>query len=171
VNLATTWAYLNLPWIMENTRGLGLVQIRAFPSEASRKRFFDPDRDRPPGWSGRIFSAIRTAFQWLTSPAEGAASAMAWSMSFRNDEQVRALDDLCNQPGKFGFFETFIFENPLGFAMNWFLSEENIADMRRSIGARADGMAAPSAKAADQANVDDNNQLQKQRLLDWWARN
>jgi hypothetical protein len=170
VNLATTWAYLNHPWITENTSGLGLVQIRAFPSEARRKRFFDPDRDAPLGWAGRIFSAIRSAFQWLTSPAEGAASAMQWSMSFRNDEQVRALDDLCNQPGKLRFFETFIFENPLGFAMNWFLSEENIADMRRSVGAGGDGVAAPSARAAYQVSIDEGNQLQKQRLLEWWGR-
>ena len=47
-------------------------------------------------------------------------------MRFRNATQVRILDDLLNSSSNQGFFQTFIFENFTDFAMNWFLSDDDI---------------------------------------------
>ena len=50
-------------------------------------------------------------FQWLSSPIEGALGARNWSMLYRNDEQLRLLDDTFNSPGDHGrMFDTFSFE-------------------------------------------------------------
>ncbi len=172
VDLAATWAYLNREWIAENTSGLGLIQIRAARSEANRKDFFVPGRDTPPGWTGWFAGALSRSLQWLTSPVEGAFSARDWSMSFRNDQLVRVLDDTLNHNDERRFFETFIFENPAEFAMNWFVSDDDIRAMQYSIGA-SDVTTNPAepgdsnARAA-QHDIDQANAQQKQLLIDWW---
>src|SRR5262249_25870784 len=153
-DLAATWAYLNHDWIAANTSGLGLIQIRAYPSEVHRKEY-SPGSDGE-ATSTQIFAGIRTAFQWLTTPIEAAFSAMGWSMSFRNDEEIRTIDDWFNRGANHRrFFETFVFENPLEFAMNWFLSVDDLADMQRSIGAPEREAPSHAERVMEQAHIDE----------------
>jgi hypothetical protein len=184
VDLACSWAYEQSRWLREHTSGVALVQIRAYPSERRRQEYYDPDRDAPPPagpsrWS-RLKRAVagsfapRVAFQFLTSPAEAAGSARAWSMSYRNDEEVRGLDDLFHE--RYGrsrrFFETFVFENPLGFAMNWFLSDVDLDEMAYCIDARSDVGHMRTKKHAHLAHLDRTRQtnLARKVLLErWWT--
>ena len=96
VNLAMTWAYNNREWIREITSGLALIQIRAYESEKVRKSLRGIPPEGPAGRSARIIRGIARGLQAFTSPLEGAGSAMAWSMSYRNDEQIRELDNYFN---------------------------------------------------------------------------
>jgi hypothetical protein len=150
VDLAMVWAYLNREWIQKNTGGLALVQLRAYRSEAERQELFVAERDRPADWSAKLVDKLATSFQWLTSPLEGGLSARAWSMSFRNDESIRAIDDSFNELNKPRFFETFVFENAVEAALNWFVSEGDLAQMRASVAAGP-------------------NLAEMDRLAKWWA--
>ena len=148
VNLSANWAYHHRDWIEKNTSGVALIQIHAYSTEEVKKTATpSPDvasaegsrakgsltpSDRPRTTSARLFARLAASFSWLTTPGEGALSARGWTMSFRNDEQVRMLDDHFNgiEPG---LFETFVFENPVAFGLNWFLSERDVAEMARQI--------------------------------------
>jgi hypothetical protein len=134
VDLATSWIYAHRQWIHDNTSGVALIQIRAYPSEQDVLSYFGyvaGHRDGMAWLRDRVVASV----QGVTSPLAGGLSAREWSMRFRNATQVRILDDLLNTSDKRGFFQTFIFENFTDFAMNWFLSDEDIDGMRRSIGA------------------------------------
>ncbi|HEY2156540.1 MAG TPA: hypothetical protein VGH33_12995, partial [Isosphaeraceae bacterium] len=151
VNLAAAWAYKNRDWIIANTSGLALIQINAFP------RALDPFTDpKPDGASGAPAPAAgvpptetagdaaargnERAFQWLTSPLEGGAAARDWSMYYRNEEQLRLLDDTFNgggsrqaTPGGKRFFEGFVFTNEGQAAMNVIISTDDIDLMRKDL--------------------------------------
>jgi hypothetical protein len=149
VDLATAWAYHHRDWIVEHTSGLALIQIQAYATQGPKLNVNlveDVSPDPPPPLAG----ALGRSFQWLTSPATGAGSARTWTMAFRNDELVRQLDDDLNGRAP-GMFETFVFENPVPFGMNWFISRHDIAAMRRTV------------------DVDGNRQ-EMCRLSDWWPR-
>ena len=134
VDLATAWIYENQPFIREHTSGVALIQIRAYPSEEETRSFFGLPLKNRPDWINRLIERVMTSFQGITTPLGGGLSAREYSMRFRNATQVRVLDDLLNRGQSSRLFETFIFENQLDFAMNWFLSEQDIEDMKTSIG-------------------------------------
>ena len=70
-------------------------------------------------------------------------------MSYRNDEQVSLLGETFNtqyesregddwkcedrnqRKGKNGWFDTFVFENPLSFGMNWLITKGEIDEMKK----------------------------------------
>jgi hypothetical protein len=186
VDLATSWIYVNQDWIREHTSGVALIQLRAYPSELEIQSFFGlPGEDRRSPfakWQDRLV----TSFQGLSSPLAGGLSAREWSMRFRNANQVRALDDLLNRGRPARLFETFVFENSTDFAMNWFLSDQDIAGMRRSIGADddtpaswANGQPGPNVGMAGPSPADPRSRLayaafreknleNKERLARWW---
>ena len=126
VNLAAAWAYQYRDWIRNNTSGLALIQIYAYPRSGTGAGERGPEEaDTGNAWRG---------LQWLSSPIEGALGARNWSMLYRNDEQLRLLDDALNEPDdKVRMFDTFSFEYPGGAAMNWTITLDDIQDVRRSI--------------------------------------
>jgi hypothetical protein len=109
-------------------------------------------------------------------------------MRFRNATQVRVLDDLFNHAGHPGFFRTFVFENFAEFAMNWFISDQDILNMQRSIRSEFhEGLAGARMGAAEPGSegglnprpVERNGSPQrdqlvrknrevKHRLVRWW---
>ena len=165
VNLAMTWAYNNREWIRDHTSGLALIQIRAHSSEVIRKSFRGTPPDEAVGPITAFFRRLATGIQALTSPPQGAGNALAWSMSYRNDEQIRVLSNYFNAECKNGhpdWFKTFIFENPIPFGMNWFITSKEIRRMQESIG--------------DNQPKDPNDQIafkynryQMCLLESWWA--
>ncbi len=166
VNLAVNWANYHRDWIAQHTAGVALIQVHAYATDDVKKSTAPPAEPaagepsravgsltpaaRPNNAPARLFARLATSFSWLTTPGEGAMSARGWTMSFRNDEQVRMLDDHFNaiEPG---LFETFVFENPVAFALNWFLSEHDVAEMARQIG-------------------EGHNLAELERLAAWWKR-
>ena len=96
-------------------------------------------------------------------------------MSYRNDEQVRTLDNFFNtrwtslggtvdrtrRAGEPGWFETFIFENPIPFGMNWFVTRDEIRRMRTCMN---DEIQDPKDR-----RVFENNRRQKLLLVKWWS--
>ena len=80
-------------------------------------------------------------------------------MLYRNDEQLRLLDDTFNSPdNKVRAFETFSFEYPGGAAMNWMITQDDIDDMRRSIAGD------PVANRRERSKNDE----EMRRLVEWW---
>jgi hypothetical protein len=149
VNLAASWAYHHRDWIARETSGLAVIQIQAYQTQGP-KLDADQVEDIPPDHStlSRFGGKLARSFEWLTSPVSGAGSARTWSMSFRNDEQVRQLDDFFN--GKqAGMFSSFVFENPVPFGMNWYITGQDIAAMVSTI-------------------ETDGNQVEMDRLIRWW---
>jgi hypothetical protein len=188
VDLATSWAYEHQDWIRDNTSGLALIQIRAYPNEKDIQTYFGLAAATTGSLGARFLGRLIRSFQGLTSPLAGGLSAREASMRFRNATQVRLLDDLFNRDGRHGFFETFVFENFDQFAMNWFISEHDIESMRRSIGgvdanpagSEQDAMvgsgdgdirAATARKTVDAAHeINKNNHEVKKKLAEWWGR-
>jgi hypothetical protein len=167
VNLAAAWAYKNREWIRRETSGLALIQINAFPRE------LDPFNEQPkpvgspstgPETAGdAVAKKNEGAFQWLTSPLEGGAAARDWSMYYRNQEQLRLLDDTFNgdknqqatREGK-RFFEGFVFTNEGQAAMNVIISADDIASMQADI------------SSAGPLESKHKNFETLGHLIDWW---
>jgi hypothetical protein len=169
VDLAAVWAYENREFIRNETSGVALVQIRAYPSELDTRRGLEPQSNDKPNASDQVIGWLKTSVQGLTSPLEGGLNARAWSMRFHNAAMIRILDDTFND-GESRLFETFIFENSADFAMNWFIFDQDIAQMQRTIGAGDDAVSPePTQTPRTQAERAQNeNRMQKQRLIDWW---
>jgi hypothetical protein len=144
-NLAVAWAFEHREWIRDETSGLVLVQIRAYPNTNEEKK-------GKGGLGDWVFGLLGSAFEWLTGPLEGVNSARDWTMLDRNDEQVRMLGDLFNKPNS-KMFETVIFAHRGGAAMNWFIAPESIKGMEK-----------------DFSDPGGENQATLQRLSDWWNR-
>ena len=176
VDLATAWAFHNREWIKENTSGLALIQIRAYRSESIRKQLWVEPRDAPPSLIQRLFDCLANGLHALTTPIQGAASARQWSMSYRNDQQIQRLIAYFNSAhGKgengrgvprptrtrAGWFETFVFENPIPFAMNWFISPHEIDRMRQA-------MTTCARRTAHSGEVVIDNCEQLELLKEWW---
>jgi predicted acylesterase/phospholipase RssA len=151
VNLAAAWAYQYRDWIRCNTDGLALIQIYAYPRADSSTDESDPEENGA--------TVAKRAFQWLTSPIEGALGARDWSMLYRNDEQLRLLDDTFNTPGNQKlFFDTFTFEYRGGAAMNWIITRHDVDEMRRNL---------PTGPSATPINGSKNTD-EMGRLVAWW---
>jgi ABC-type Fe3+-siderophore transport system permease subunit len=101
-------------WIKENCRGVAVIQIRAFPSQVET-----------PEMSRATF-----AFQFLTSPIEGIASARRASQLFRNDQQLA----LAQQRYGDGFLKVFTFElDREEVSMSWYLRDEELNALRQRL--------------------------------------
>ena len=116
IQVATSWIRQNRDWLVENTSGVLLVQIR---DSSSAKDRLDVDDAGPTFWG-----VAARGFQFLTSPIEGVSEARYTSASFRNDIEVQALDsglaasirDQFADPD--AFFATAIFENSADVEIN-----------------------------------------------------
>jgi hypothetical protein len=156
VNLAAAWAYEYRDWILSETSGLALIQIYAFPRADASESAPVPATSRE-----MVGVNLERGFSWFTSPIEGALGARDWSMLYRNEEQLRLLDDTFNQTeASPRMFESFVFTYSGGAAMNWTIADRDIEDMVKSISA---GNGAEKANAIETFN---NRQMAK--LIAWW---
>jgi Patatin-like phospholipase len=172
VNLAAAWAYQNREWILKETSGFALIQVYAFPREASTAaQPTAPDgtiapvrkgsaAEPPPSVdssAGELGAEIlQRAFQWLSSPIEGGANARDWSMFYRNEEQLRLLDDTFNKPKDAPkFFERLIFTNRGHAALNVIITQDDIHLMQDDF--------KPPTTGRESANL-----REMDNLVRWW---
>lgn len=104
VNLAADWIFQNREWLVHETSGVVVIQVRSGdPEERLKVR----EEVGP-----RLFKG----FQLLTSVPEAAGHAFTTSAIFRNDQAVGLLGKLLNDDapggGGKGFFTTVVFEVP-----------------------------------------------------------
>jgi hypothetical protein len=70
----------------------------------------------------------------LTTPPEGAYSALMASMSFRNDEQLRILSDRFTKNGQYkGRLTTVVIECPIQAELNWSLTQAESKAIRAGV--------------------------------------
>lgn len=157
VNLASLWLDEMYPWLVDNTSGVIIVQIRDHVSQRARieMRF-----DQSEALSDDILSQLtwdapasilQPGFQPLVTPLHGVASARQWSMSFRNDEQVELLDDILENrlaeqkalpnSERVDFFRTIVFECPVEASLSWTLSESERRRIQSGMGTPAKSVA------------------------------
>jgi hypothetical protein len=86
IQLATAWAQANFDWLLRETSGVLLVQIRDAISVEER---LDVSA-APTGF----WATLARGFQFFTSPLQGAEQARTASSLFRNDQDVQGLSDL-----------------------------------------------------------------------------
>jgi hypothetical protein len=86
IQLAAAWVQSNADWLIRETSGVVLVQVRDAVSLEERLDV----ADAPTGF----WAAVGRSFQFLTSPLEGAEEARTASGLFRNDQDVQDLSDL-----------------------------------------------------------------------------
>jgi hypothetical protein len=188
VDLAAAWAYANAETIRTETSGVALVEIRAYPNESDRLAEFAFSSETAPDAAAGFVDWLRTSVQGITSPLEGGLSARVWGMQFHNAAVVRVLADIFNTAAEPHFFETFVFENFSDFAMDWFVTEQDIDNMKRSMGVegfpavpsqtapgaagvRPAGWAASGARERvleeSRSRTAKSNEREKDRLIEW----
>ncbi len=85
IQLAAAWAQWNFDWLIHETSGVVLVQIRDAISEEERLDVVDA----PTGF----WATLARGAQFFTSPLEAAEQARSASGLFRNDQDVQSLSD------------------------------------------------------------------------------
>jgi hypothetical protein len=107
IQVSTAWIHANREWLIANTSGVLLVEIRDGLSVLDR---WDID-DREPS----LGHSIAQGYQFLLSPLEGAAKARTSTGIFRNDRDVQHLSDwFTTATGSRAFYTTIVLENPAG---------------------------------------------------------
>ena len=86
VQVASAWIRKNLNWLIANTSGVVLVQIRDAVSQKARLEVADP----PTG----LLATLGRGFQFFSSPLDGAKQARYTVSAFTNDQEVQSLSDL-----------------------------------------------------------------------------
>ena len=162
IDLASALIFAHRDWILKNTSGVLLVQIRAFRNEKQLKVLDQPIlSEGMVNAASNVVSILARGVRWLTSPVTGLAEARQAVMHFRNDGQVDVLnhyfrDQVKDDPN---FFKTVIFTCDTEIAstdeqqvetLNWHLSEKEIQLIKK--------------------NMDDRkqNQIRLERLAGWW---
>ncbi|MEM8792606.1 MAG: hypothetical protein AAGE80_13385 [Pseudomonadota bacterium] len=116
VDLAVS--YLSQPrirnWLIENTSGVMLIQIRAFP--------FTKPGDRQPG-------PVARGLQWLTTPVEGIGAARGATMRFRNSQALRRAESLYFLQSDREFLQTVVFEVESDTSLSWYMPQRELDDM------------------------------------------
>lgn len=156
VDVASMWIIHHRRWILENTSGVVLVQVRAFSSPrkvdppARPMLMEDPRDDRT--W--------RNGFRFVTSPLEGLMQARRAVMSFRNDQQLEMIadwfEDNADRPS---FFQNVTFECPASASLNWFITADEHADILACLEPGREGRADTSAMNLERLAA----------LKEWWA--
>ena len=105
IQVSAAWIRKNFDWLLANTSGVVLVQIRDAISTDARLGV----ADIPSGLLNRLYRG----FRFFTSATEAAESARTSSAMFRNDQDVADLSERFAEAagGDSSFFTTVIFEN------------------------------------------------------------
>lgn len=103
-------------WLRENVSGVLLVQIRdGIESRSADGADYRIEKRRPP-------SAMARGLEGLSSPIEGALSARAAAMLFRNDEQIEVVARRFEDAFGPGFFSTATFTFRGHVSLSWSLT-------------------------------------------------
>ena len=153
VSLAVPWLARHADWLVQNTGGVLLLQIRderltpgrnnveAGPGQASSPPFISP----------------------LSTPPEAVLKARESTTSFRNDELVQAMASSGPFAERPDFFRTAVFELGGTEPLSWYTT----AASRRRITAGMGLAQGGEAQAADPCAVE-WNQVTFARLCAWW---
>jgi beta-lactamase superfamily II metal-dependent hydrolase len=116
VRTACAWIEKNQDWLLENTAGIVLIQIRAYPMT---------DAEAENG----LATYFARGLQWATSPLEGYTAAKQQSMIERNSSLIARLQDSFQRrtPNQL-FFSTVVFESYADAALSWTMTQ---ADRRK----------------------------------------
>ena len=133
VGVAAGWLNFWGPWLVENTSGVLLIQIRDSASHHDRRHLLRLGE----GGDRREGERVKTsAVGWLTGPLAAVDKARQSTSSFRNDDLLAELDEFFKQSraGKADpqFFETVVFERYSNVGMSWFLNAEDKAQITNS---------------------------------------
>ncbi|MEM7508825.1 MAG: hypothetical protein AAF415_19020 [Pseudomonadota bacterium] len=116
VDLAVS--YLSQPkirdWVIENTSGAMVIQIRAFP-------FAQPGQLQP--------GAVARGLQWLTTPVEGIGAARGSTMRFRNSQSFRRLQNVYRMKTDPHFLRSVVFEVDSDTSLSWYMPLREMTDM------------------------------------------
>jgi hypothetical protein len=139
VTLAADWISHHREWIVRNTSGVILIQIRAYsiPDTGVAQPPTDPCLDTIdrtavalPGVSAdrsgdNFFRRLGNGMQWLTTPMEGYTAARKQAMLERNDAHVRDVQRWFHDAAGNCFFRTFVLECPESAALSWYLTRKD----------------------------------------------
>ncbi len=124
-----------IKWIADNTSGVILVQINAFPVRSA-------PADAGGEGCADLPTAPREGYLWdtlapISSPLTGLFSSRGASMVFRNDQEFDTLRQLMQKvPGKDGkplSFERVGFENAARASFSWYLPQSDLECMRSQL--------------------------------------
>jgi hypothetical protein len=120
ITVAAAWLFRYADWVKDNASRVILIQIRDQVTTAAR---LQPE--------GRDESTLLgRGLEWLTSPPDGALRAREWTMSFRNDEQLRVLTEYFDRTVGNLYFTTVAFEYRGDASLNWYLTQEEQASIQ-----------------------------------------
>jgi hypothetical protein len=167
VSVAADWLSHNQDWIKENTGGVVLIQLRAYPNAGMRRKWTLDAEDRDPN------APLQSTLQSYTAPLQGALAARRSTMLFRNDQMVQNLDELFNRGQLIDeqrteptfFFETGWHECRTETSLNWTLMKKEREVILASAGrirelgplSRYWRLKKESPEAAQKAIVDPNS--------------
>ncbi len=119
VNTAIAWLTSNLDWLTDNTGGVILIQVRAYPASV------------PAVQSSGLWYQFAESIKWLTTPLEAYTAARQRVMIDRNNDLVVGLRRafLARLPG---FpFETAELECPESAPLSWYLTQKDRKKLER----------------------------------------
>jgi hypothetical protein len=125
VSLAADWMTKNndkawLKVLEDNTSGIVLIQIRAYPLSLAEKR-------GPLSW-------ISNGAQWLTAPIEGYTTVYKKAMLSRNQNKIEALEKYFNSNrGGVSFFSSFVLQCDEEAPLSWNITSANRDRLKSSL--------------------------------------
>ncbi len=145
VNVAALWLDEMRDWLVKNTSGVLVIQIRDHVSQDARTEVAKGE-DWEQNTSGlpKLMDSltwkvgrnvVEPGLQPLNTPLHGVSTARQWSMSFRNDEQLELIDGMFDEKVAQDeeFFRTVVFECPVEAALSWTLSDAERTVLKESL--------------------------------------
>lgn len=140
--IAMALAYLSTPtisgWLKENSGGVIILELSAFPTVGDRKRTYDletcaprPREAEDDSLLKELGAAFAGAFRGLTSPVSGAVAARGASMRVRNQQHFRAVKEALAASGV--PLEKVTFRNHDDSSLNWIISDAELRSIRCSL--------------------------------------
>ncbi|MBV8074815.1 MAG: hypothetical protein JO284_00345 [Planctomycetaceae bacterium] len=111
--IACAWLRKHSDWLVRNTSGVILLQIRAYPTT----------EDSP---AGGPFAALGDAMQWLTTPLTGYTRANRQAMIDRNDQLIQEIRTWLAAHDPDFPFEEIILECPETVPLSWYMKPSDL---------------------------------------------
>jgi hypothetical protein len=137
VGSAAAWLHFWRQWLVENTSGVLVIQIRDSASQYDRRHLARQDELQKLE-DGRVTTkdSGSSPLEWFTGPLEAVDQSRQATSSCRNDELLAQLDAYFKRAVKrradekkmaddSEFFQTVVFERYTNVGMSWFLNEED----------------------------------------------
>ena len=117
--VASSWIINNSEWLRENTSGVALIWIRAFPFDTT------PSFEE----HAAMGSGLVNSFQFITSPLTAYFASTEVIAKRYLEDKIGATASLFKDakgPGGMSFFSVFEFDNSTDVSMNWFITDDEI---------------------------------------------